>query len=59
MLQPMRVLIAGGGGVGNIAAYNLEKGGLATVTMVLRSNYAVVKEKGFEIESCDHGTIKE
>lgn len=59
MSQPARVLIVGGGGVGTIAAYNLEKGGLATVTMVLRSNYAVVKGKGFQIESCDHGTIKE
>ncbi|RKK19254.1 hypothetical protein BFJ66_g17770 [Fusarium oxysporum f. sp. cepae] len=26
--------------------------------MVLRSNYAVVKERGFRIESCDHGLIK-
>ncbi|RKK27125.1 hypothetical protein BFJ68_g16536 [Fusarium oxysporum] len=59
MSQPVRVLIVGGGGVGTIAAYNLEKGGLATVTMVLRSNYAAVKENGFQIESCDHGTIKE
>ncbi|EXK30467.1 2-dehydropantoate 2-reductase [Fusarium oxysporum f. sp. melonis 26406] len=59
MSQPVRVLIVGGGGVGTIAAYNLEKGGLATVTMVLRSNYTVVKESGFHIESCDHGTIKE
>ncbi|RKK14066.1 hypothetical protein BFJ67_g17969, partial [Fusarium oxysporum f. sp. cepae] len=26
--------------------------------MVLRSNYAVVKERGFRIESCDHGLFK-
>lgn len=51
------VLIIGGGAVGAIAAVNLEAGGLATVTLVLRSNYNVVKEKGFTINSCDHGTL--
>lgn len=51
------VLIIGGGAVGTIAAVNLEVGGLATVTVVLGSNYNVVKEKGFTIDSCDHGTL--
>jgi ketopantoate reductase len=53
------VLIVGGGAVGAIAAVNLEVGGLATVTLVLRSNYSVVKENGYTIESCDHGSLKE
>ncbi|KAF1945692.1 hypothetical protein EJ02DRAFT_36539 [Clathrospora elynae] len=47
-----------GGAVGAIAAVNLEVGGLATVTVVLRSNYKVVNEKGYTIESCDHGSLK-
>jgi ketopantoate reductase len=51
------VLIVGGGAVGAIAAVNLEVGGLATVTVVLRSNYNVVNEKGYTIESCDHGVL--
>jgi ketopantoate reductase len=51
------VLIVGGGAVGAIAAVNLEAGGLATVTVVLRSNYNVVKDKGYTIHSCDHGTL--
>ncbi|KAF1833205.1 2-dehydropantoate 2-reductase [Decorospora gaudefroyi] len=51
------VLIVGGGAVGAIAAVNLETGGLATVTIVLRSNYNVVQEKGYTIESCDHGKL--
>jgi ketopantoate reductase len=51
------VLIVGGGAVGAIAAVNLEVGGLATVTVVLRSNYNVVNEKGYKIESCDHGVL--
>lgn len=51
------VLIVGGGAVGAIAAVNLEVGGLATVTVVLRSNYNVVKEKGYTINSCDHGNL--
>lgn len=52
------VLLIGGGGVGAIAALNLEIGGLATVTVVLRSNYKAVNEKGYDIESCDHGELK-
>ncbi|KAG7407671.1 Ketopantoate reductase, C-terminal domain [Fusarium oxysporum f. sp. vasinfectum] len=52
------VLLIGGGSVGTIAALNLEAGGLANVTLVLRSNYNVVNDKGFDIESCDHGAIK-
>jgi hypothetical protein len=41
-----------------MAAYNLEAGGLATVTAVLRSNYEVVEQQGFNIDSVDHGTVK-
>jgi ketopantoate reductase len=51
------ILIVGGGAVGAIAAVNLEVGGLAQVTVVLRSNYDVVKDKGYTIESCDHGNL--
>lgn len=51
------VLVIGGGAVGAIAALNLEVGGLATVTAVLRSNYNVVKEKGYHIDSCDLGVF--
>jgi hypothetical protein len=51
------VLIVGGGAVGAIAAINLEVGGLAEVTVVLRSNYKTVKDKGYTIESCDHGNL--
>ncbi|KAI8938848.1 hypothetical protein NX059_004710 [Plenodomus lindquistii] len=58
MTDPKKtVLIVGGGAVGTIAAVNLEVGGLATVTIVLRSNYNVVNEKGYTIESCDHGHL--
>jgi hypothetical protein len=51
------ILIIGGGSVGAIAALNLEAGGVATVTAVLRSNYDAVTKKGFDIHSCDHGKI--
>jgi ketopantoate reductase len=53
------VLVIGGGAVGAIAAVNLEVGGLATVTVVLRSNYEVVKNKGYAIKSCDHGNLND
>lgn len=50
-------LLVGCGGIGTIAALNLERGGLAAVTAVLRSNYKHVTEHGFVIESVDHGSI--
>lgn len=52
------VLLVGGGAVGSIAAINLECGGLAEVTAVLRSNYSVVRERGYKIESVDHGKLE-
>jgi ketopantoate reductase len=51
-------ILIGTGGVGSIAALNLERGGRAAVTVVLRSSYEIVKARGFNIESIDHGTIK-
>lgn len=51
------VLIVGSGGVGTMAAYALEKGGKASVTAVLRSNYEAVKENGFNIKSIQHGDV--
>lgn len=52
------VLLIGVGGIGAIAALNLETGGRASVTAVLRSNYSVIKEKGFNFKSVDHGVVK-
>ncbi|KAG6357632.1 hypothetical protein INS49_013509 [Diaporthe citri] len=52
------VLLVGSGGVGTMAAYALEKGGKASVTAVLRSNYKAVNEDGFHINSIQHGNIK-
>ncbi|KAE8422096.1 6-phosphogluconate dehydrogenase [Aspergillus pseudocaelatus] len=52
------ILLIGSGGVGTIAALNLEAGQLAHVTAVLRSNYQAVLSNGFNITSCDHGVLK-
>lgn len=41
-----------------MAAYNLEAGGLAAVTSVLRSNHEAVTQNGFTITSLDHGFVK-
>lgn len=57
MIEKTRVLVIGGGSVGTIAALNLQSGGHADVTLVLRSNYAVVQDNGFTIDSCDHGKM--
>ncbi|KAH9205893.1 2-dehydropantoate 2-reductase [Leptodontidium sp. 2 PMI_412] len=55
MSTKSRILVVGGGGVGTISALNLEQGGLAVVTLVLRSNFETVAKKGFTIKSVDHG----
>lgn len=56
--QKKSVLVIGAGSVGAIAALNLEVGGLAAVTVALRSNFGVVDEQGYTIQSCDHGSLK-
>lgn len=53
-----KVLLIGSGGVGTIASYSLEYEDKAVVTSVLRSDYAIVKEKGFTIDSIDYGHIE-
>ncbi|KAF7521494.1 hypothetical protein PCG10_008273 [Penicillium crustosum] len=57
MSEKSQVLLVGCGGVGTIAALNLETGGHAVVTAVLRSNYSRVISDGFNVKSCDHGDI--
>lgn len=43
------ILVVGFGEIGCVTAYNLEASGLASVTGVLRSNYQIVNERGFNI----------
>jgi ketopantoate reductase len=50
-----RVLVVGAGGVGIMAAYALEVGGKASVTAVMRSNFAAVEKNGISIDSIEHG----
>jgi len=38
-------------------AYNLELGGQAAVSCVLRSNFKAVEANGFDINSIDYGRI--
>ncbi|KAF7846253.1 hypothetical protein BT93_L4763 [Corymbia citriodora subsp. variegata] len=53
-----RVLLIGCGGIGSVAALNLELGGKAVVTAVLRSNFTHVKQYGINFRSIDHGVIE-
>jgi ketopantoate reductase len=52
------ICLIGSGGVGTIVAVVLEKSGQAKVTAVLRSRYEIVKEKGWDIDSVDHGVLR-
>ena len=57
-VKKANVLLLGGGAVGTIAALNIESGGLGSVTAVLRSNFKVVQDEGYVIESVDHGKLE-
>jgi 2-dehydropantoate 2-reductase len=57
-MSKSKVLLVGSGGVGTIGAFSLEYAGKSEVTAVVRSDYDIVKEKGYEIDSCDYGIIK-
>jgi ketopantoate reductase len=51
------ILLCGCGAVGTMAAITLERSGRAAVTAVLRSNLSVVEQRGFTIDSVDHGKL--
>lgn len=51
-----KVLVVGLGGVGVIAAYTLQQNG-CEVAAVIRSDYELVKDRGYEIESADFGHV--
>lgn len=55
MAHKANILLIGGGAVGSMAAYALEAGQRAKVTMVLRSNYQAVRDEGYTIDSIEHG----
>ncbi|KAK5085750.1 hypothetical protein LTR05_005038 [Lithohypha guttulata] len=55
MERKQEVLVVGMGAIGTMAAYAIQSGGQAKVTAVLRSNYEIVQEFGFTIDSIDHG----
>jgi len=52
------IMVIGGGGVGTMAAVALERSGQGRCTCVLRSNYQIVKERGYTIDSIDHGKLE-
>lgn len=56
--QKVRVLVVGCDDIGAVVAHNLERGQKAEVTAVLRSNYDTVIQKGFTIQSNEHGLVQ-
>lgn len=56
--KEFNICLVGSGGIGTVAALVMEKSGRARVTVVLRGSYGIVKEKGFDIESVDHGSLE-
>jgi tRNA A37 threonylcarbamoyladenosine dehydratase len=58
LAEKYNVCLVGSGGVGTVAAIVLEKSGRTNVTAVLRSKFEVIKERGWDVDSVDHGAIK-
>lgn len=56
MARP-KVLIVGAGGIGTINALALDLNGKADTTLVVRSDYELVKEKGYEINTSMYGNF--
>ncbi|ESX02942.1 hypothetical protein KL918_002283 [Ogataea parapolymorpha] len=52
------VLLIGTGGVGTIVAYGIDYAGKSNLSVVVRRDYPKVKDEGWEINSCNYGTIK-
>lgn len=52
-----RILVVGTGGIGTMSAYALEKGGLAEVTAVMRSNHDAAVKDGIDIDSVEWGQV--
>ncbi|KAE8381835.1 ApbA-domain-containing protein [Aspergillus bertholletiae] len=52
-----RVLVVGTGGIGTMSAYALEKGGLAEVTAVMRSNHDAAVKNGIDLDSVQWGQV--
>jgi Ketopantoate reductase PanE/ApbA len=57
MSTPTSYLLVGCGAVGSVCALTLERSKRAAVTVVARSNYDAVKEKGFMVKSIEFGEI--
>lgn len=51
------VIVVGAGGVGVISALSLHTCGKSDVSLVVRSDYKHVQEKGYQIDSCDYGKL--
>ncbi|KAG0671068.1 hypothetical protein C6P45_001355 [Maudiozyma exigua] len=51
------VVVVGAGGVGVICALSLTTKNLSDVSLVVRSDYDHVQEKGYQINSCDYGKL--
>ncbi|CCH61764.1 hypothetical protein TBLA_0F02220 [Henningerozyma blattae CBS 6284] len=53
----INVLVIGAGGVGVITTVALTRANKCNVHLVIRSDYKIVKERGYDINSCDYGHL--
>ncbi|KAG7661035.1 uncharacterized protein J8A68_005407 [[Candida] subhashii] len=53
-----KVLIIGSGGVGTISALSLTTNDKSEVTLVVRSDYDLISNKGYSITSCTYGKLE-
>ncbi|KAI5955423.1 hypothetical protein CANMA_004603 [Candida margitis] len=52
-----KVLVIGSGGVGTISAVSLKHNNQSEVTLVVRSDYNLINNQGYSINSCTYGKL--
>lgn len=52
-----KVLVIGSGGVGTVSALSLTENNKSEVTLVVRSDYELIKSQGYSIDSCTYGKL--
>ena len=50
-----KVLVIGSGGVGAISALSLTTNNKSKVTLVVRSDFELISNNGYSIDSCTYG----
>ncbi|AQZ17961.1 hypothetical protein BZL39_M05200 [Zygosaccharomyces parabailii] len=58
MSTEKNVIVVGTGGIGTVVAYGIDFAQKSNLSIVVRRDYQKVKDVGYDIDSCDYGSVK-